>query len=119
MKISSQTHYEILKVISQTKDGMGFLRDLFPEGKADWMNFCLFSTSGIHGSYTTIEEEQLSENMEKQGSMGVSLRQGITFVVVQPRIVSMKYGIVKPETEEDFEFLKKLRESSREVASRI
>lgn len=34
------------------------LRGMFPDAKADDMNFVLFSTSGVHGTYNTIEEAE-------------------------------------------------------------
>ena len=36
----------------------------------------------------------------------------VTFVIVQPRIVTLRYGNCEPITPDDFAFLKKLRESS-------
>lgn len=96
-------HYSIYRSI----DGMGLLRSIFPDGEADEMNFCLFSTSGVHGTYRTIEEEEEEQLI------------GITFLIVQPRVVAMHYGEVYPASPEDFEFLKKLRRSSKEAVSRI
>ncbi len=40
-------------------DSMAALREFFPNG-ADPMNFVLFSTSGVHGTYATIEEIEAS-----------------------------------------------------------
>ena len=85
---------------------MAELHRWFPEGKANEMNFVLFSTSGVHGSYCTIEYCE-SENMP------------VTFLIVQPRIVCLRYGNVKPDTNEDWLFLKKLRQSSWEVVQEI
>jgi len=90
-------HYSINRAISS----MAFLRDMFPDGEADEMNFCLFSTSGIHGTYQTIEEEEADSGI------------GVTFLVVCPRIVRLTYGVVEPKTDEDFSFLKKLRRTSK------
>lgn len=97
-------HYSINKAI----DSMGLLRAVFPDGKADTMSFCLFSTSGIHGSYKTIEEYE-TENDES----------GITFIIVQPRMVRLQYGVVSPESYDDIEFLKKIRESSKDAIKLI
>jgi len=90
-------HYSISEAI----EPMNFLKACFPDDQANEMNLCFFSTSGVHGSYRTIEEEE-KENLG-----------GITFLVVQPRIVAMTYGVVHPKTPAEFEFLKKLRESSK------
>lgn len=95
-------HYNIYRV----SDGMAALKDLFPEAKADEMNFVLFSTSGVHGTRTTIEEAE-KEDFE------------ITFLIVQPRLCCLRYGNCKAETKEDFEFLKKLRKTSWEAVQLI
>lgn len=38
-------HYSI----NRARDGMDLLRLVFPDGEANEMNICLFSTSGVHG----------------------------------------------------------------------
>jgi hypothetical protein len=98
-------HYSIMRVATNI-DSMDALRGMFPEAKANALNFVLFSTSGVHGTYTTIEES------EKE-------RGDVTFLVVHPRLVALRYGTVAPQTIDDYIFLKKLRESSREVMRNI
>lgn len=90
-------------VLALEGDGMAALRELFPEGEANELNAVLFSTSGVHGFYTTIEEVQAG---------GEEAPADVTFVVLQPRIVCMRYGSCQPKTPEDFAFLMKLRASS-------
>jgi hypothetical protein len=97
-------YYGVMRLIG---DGMGALRTMFPDGEANDMNFVLFSTSGVHGTYCSIEAA------EKEAGIGV------TFLVVHPRIVSLRYGNCEPKTPEDFAFLKKLRESSWRAAGEI
>ncbi len=80
------------------------LKRLFPQGIADPMNVVLFSTSGIHGSYTTIEE------LFKPGEDGF-VPDKITVLVIHPRTVSMRYGEIKV-AKEDLEYLEILRASS-------
>jgi len=94
-------------------DGMYLLRSIFPNATADYLNQCLFSTSGIHGSYSTIEDVE-QEPQDEEGNDNL-----ITYLVLHPRVLSITYGNVRPETAEDFEFLKKLRASSHEVLARI
>ena len=91
------------RFVKSVKYGMDRLREIFPDGEANQMNFCLFSTSGVHGSYWTIEEVELNQSPE------------VTFLIVHPRLVAMQYGNVEPKTAEDFAFLKKLRQSSKDV----
>lgn len=89
------------------------LREMFPTATADSMNFVLFSTSGTHGTYDTIEdvEEEVKTN-------GFTF-DGLTFVVVQPRLAGIRYGRVYPQTPEDFDFLRMLRTTSWAAVSKI
>lgn len=102
-------HYNIFSFKGTVKD----LREFFPTGEADEMNFCLFSTSGIHGSYTTIEEIE-SRVPDSEDDPGNDL----TFLIVQPRLVTLRYGVVEVEPE-DIPFLKQLRASSWKVMAKI
>lgn len=95
-------HYSIQEIRS-----LDDLREYFPEPVADEMNFCLFSTSGVHGSYCTIEEA------ESDPEIG-----DVTVLVVQPRRVFMAYGNV-PVTPESAPYLKALRASSLAIVQRI
>lgn len=85
------------------------LKELFPEPKADDLNFVLFSTSGVHGSYLTIEEAL--EEKEEGGNK-------VTVLVCHPRIVHMQYGEIKV-TPENVEYLKRLRQSSWDAVATI
>ena len=98
---SDVVHYNIFK----TGDCLDALKEMFPDGETDEMNFVLFSTSGIHGTYQTIEDEEKAPGV------------GVTFLIVHPRIVTLRYGVVYPETKEDFEYLKKLRKTSKRVVN--
>lgn len=95
-------------------DGMQALRQLFFNGEANELNFCIFSTSGIHGSYATIEDVETDlQRIERHGAHTV------TFCVIQPRIVCVRYGVAEPRTADDISFLKKLRFSSLHAVSKI
>lgn len=94
------------------EDGMAALRTFFPDGKADEMNLCLFSTSGIHGTYTTIEEAEADFLRGNKDVDGDDCKPHITFLIVQPRICCVRHGNCLPQNPEDFAFLKKLRASS-------
>lgn len=100
--IEMPTHYKNIEIKSIDQ-----LRSLFPEGQANYLNFVLFSTDGIHGSNDTIED---CENAFSEGEKDVNL----TVLVIRPRIVSMVYGHVKIDFN-DISYLKKLRESSFKV----
>lgn len=91
--------------------GMDALRRIFPDASAvNEMNVVLFSTSGVHGSYTTIEdlEKVWAESDEDEPEATRSL----TFLVLMPRIVFTGYGQCYPKTPEDFSYLKSLRAAS-------
>jgi hypothetical protein len=75
------------------------LRSIFPEGKADQMNWCLLSTSGVHGDYGTLDDLEPGE--------------AITVLVINPRIVGLRYGHFAPEPE-DVPWLRALVRSSLE-----
>lgn len=86
----------------EAAEAMKTLREIFPDAQADENNFVLFSTSGVHGSYCTIEDCETKADVET-----------VTFLIIKPRIVQTNYGNCRPETPDDFAFLKKLRETSR------
>lgn len=96
---AEKADYCTWRLIDQ-KQGLDALKALFPAAEADEMNFVLFSTSGVHGSYQTIEQEQKAPGT------------GVTFMVIHPRLVLTRYGVVYPKSEGDFAFLKKLRATS-------
>lgn len=104
-------HYNIYGV--RADEAMALLRSIFPNGEADDLNFCLFSTSGVHGSYSKIEE------MEGPPDEDGYIPDEVTFLIVHPRLVCMRYGNVRPSGPEDIAFLKKLRASSWAAVQRI
>lgn len=95
-------------------NGMDALRQFFPNGQANEYNLCLFSTSGVHGMYTTIEEVEadLVKPDEWEDEEGNTKHDHITFLIIQPRIVTLRYGNCFPKTKDDIAFLKRLRETS-------
>jgi hypothetical protein len=101
-------HYNVCELISESI-AMDAIRTMFPKGKesVNEMNFILFSTSGVHGTYCTIEDAEADSELS------------ITFLIVHPRLVTLKYGNVTPETKEDFKFLKGLRKASWKVVTNI
>lgn len=103
----SGAHYNVFHV--KPKNGMDALRQIFEYGDADDLNFCLFSTSGVHGSYQTIEE---AESYVLGGSEDKDGFPDITFLIVHPRLCCLRYGNCIPKTKEDFAYLKRLRETS-------
>jgi hypothetical protein len=101
----------------QIQGGIAALKCIFPDGQADEMNFALFSTSGVHGSYITIEQIEASlqkyqaERPEGNDWPDDYYGDTLTVLIVQPRICCLRYGNVTV-TLEDIPYLKRLRESS-------
>lgn len=113
-------HYNLFHI----RGGIAALKDLFPEGRADELNFCLFSTSGVHGSYTTIEDIEESLRLYPNGPPDAEdwpddyCGTKLTVLIVQPRICCLRYGNIDVRPE-DIPYLKQLRQSSWEVAGKI
>lgn len=104
---------------------MAVLRKWFPDGEANEYNQVLFSTSGIHGSYTTIEEIEVG--LAKYGDDPVFAGEcwpddyagnELTVLIIQPRICTLRHGNATI-TLADIPFLKKLRASSIAELSKI
>jgi hypothetical protein len=117
-------HYNTFGV-TRGADAMAALREWFGENaEADEMNFVLFSTSGVHGSYATIEdaerwlngERDEDDEVESDGEDGCP---DVTFLLVQPRIVCLRYGNCQPKNADDIRWLKKLRASSWKAARKV
>lgn len=110
----NSAHYSIMALENPVDGGMDALRGMFPDGKADELNAVLFSTSGVHGTYNTIEEaEDFLNGRDLDGIPGV------TFVVVHPRLVALRYGVCNPQSQNDIDFLKQLRASSHAELAKI
>jgi hypothetical protein len=108
---SSDAYYSVLKL---TGDGMEALRQIFPDGEANEMNAVLFSTSGVHGTYCLIEA--VEDYMQREVRDGP---RDVTFCLIHPRIVCMRYGTAEPRTADDIAFLKKLRASSLRALANV
>jgi len=109
------SHYTVFSLKSGDGSGMDALRSFFPDAKVDDMNLILFSTSGVHGSYLTIEDVEgiINNKNEDNGEPEV------TFLIIQPRRVTLRYGQCIPKNADDIAFLKKLREDSHKVIATI
>jgi hypothetical protein len=94
------------------ENAMAALREFFPNGEAGELNLVLFSTSGVHGTYGTIEEAEADIGRGNKDEDGDECTPEVTFLVVQPRICCLRYGNCRPVNAEDIAFLKKLRETS-------
>lgn len=104
--------------------GMKNLRALFPTGTPDELNVVMFSTSGVHGTYTTIEEVEASIARYGDGATFDGdepddyVQPILTVLVMQPRLVCTRYGSVLVEAA-DIGWLKELRRLSWNALGRI
>lgn len=114
---NDSVHYSVIAK-DQGINGMDALRSIFPNAEAEEMNFVLFSTSGVHGTYNTIEEAEKSLTGEFDED-GDEFCDEVTFLIVNPRLVSLRYGVCNPKNQDDIDYLKRLRESSHRVVASI
>jgi hypothetical protein len=102
------SHYQVSAIRNTIDD----LREMFPEGKADSMNWVIGSTSGVHGSYTSLDEILAGRNLtEDDDDYCGNL---FTVLVIQPRRVRLLYGNVTITNDGDMAFLRGLIASSLE-----
>lgn len=113
-------HYNIYANVT-----MENTRAIFPKWQADEYNICVFSTSGIHGTYTTIEDIEASfkkygENAKfEDGEEPDDWESGyLTVLIFHPRIVCMRYGHMKISMA-DIPGLRKLRKSSAKEFAKL
>lgn len=103
-------HYSVMRMNGDI-EGMSAIRAMFPDAQADEMNFVLFSTGGISGTYDTIEEAG--------ASLKCDTPKDVSFLIVHPRRVALRYGSCVPKTQDDIDYLDRLRASSHEAMSKI
>lgn len=121
----SVVHYDEGPDGKQSPDaGRMFLKSLFPSGSAYFENVVLFSTSGVHGNYRTIEDIEGFLNRRADGELTTDDldlgRDGdvLTATVYQPRLCCLRVGRVRVELG-DLGWLRSLRRTSHEVIARI
>lgn len=99
--ISMPAYYQVKKL-----NGMEDLKECFPNGQADDLNWCFIGLSGVHGSYMKLDDLNPGYRNE-EGDY-----QQITVIVFRPRTVVALYGEVKVKSKKDEEFLRGLAEST-------
>lgn len=124
----SGAHYNIF-AFHDPEAGWRELREVFqdPEKDVDNMNLVVFSTSGVHGMYTTIEEIEAGLRKYPDGPPETEddgcwpddyYGDELTTTIYQPRICCLRYGRVRV-TLERVPYLKELRRRSWEVFQQI
>lgn len=95
------------------------LKTVWPFGKADELNFCLFGTSGVHGRHGSVDALRRSFNrygLRDWDAINAEAPDDyddtITFLIVHPRTVTLRFGNVTIKSESDLAYLETLRDSS-------
>ena len=96
------THYHVFDSIKTIED----LKTIFPDGKADDLNWVFLSTSGVHGTYTSLDDLEkdpdYAENIDDEGNTH------ITVLVLHPRMCCIKFGEMKFNLKADSAYLRGL-----------
>jgi hypothetical protein len=118
-------HYNIYSASHDPDAAIVGLREWFDsDDKINSLNFLLFSTSGVHGCYTTIEEIERSMKRYPDGPPeGDDCPEDyctpeITFLIVQPRIVGMTYGNATIRDMDDVRWVKRMRKLTAAVIAK-
>jgi hypothetical protein len=100
--IQIPAHYSVAKI-----ESLDELRELFTEATRFDLNWLVCSTSGVHGSYATLD--QIEECLEGRGEYCHEADHEhddwLTVLVIQPRLVALRYGQIQI-TRDDIPFLR-------------
>ena len=92
------------------------LKAHFPQDRADKYNWLLGSTSGIHGSSTTLDNLEDPHFLE-ENELDPRDIEAFTILIIQPRVVRFTYGTVGIRSEDDANWLRGIIiESIAEIA---
>lgn len=98
-----------------------WIREKFgPQAQADEYGLVLFSTSGVHGSYMTLDRVV----GDWEGARNMPDPTSITFLCVEPRLVRMTYGNLPlspsdPDTPMRLSWLRELARSTIKAVEKI
>jgi len=106
-------HYHVFDGVKSIED----LKTIFPEGKADDLNWVFLSTSGVHGSYTTLED--LEKDPDYADSIDEDGNSHITVLVLHPRMCCIKFGHMKFNLKKDSAYLRGLVKSTVEEITKF
>ena len=114
----SHSHYSVCSL-----DDIDDLKRIFPEGKCNTLNWFYLSTSGVHGSYTTLDDIEKGWDIVKKEGWDEEVDdwpegycgRDITVGVLMPRMAKVIYGNIELETRDDIRWLRELLNSSIEA----
>ena len=79
------------------------------------MNLLFGSTSGIHGSNTTLNELANEVEYSKENEINRDHDEAFTILIIQPRVVRLTYGTIGIRNDEDIEYLRDLISQSVQI----
>lgn len=119
-----QGKYETWPLPGKTNDDRWLcLKACFDNDRPD-LNWLIGSTSGIHGSYTTLNdlenpESEYHQDMKAEGEtyeQVIGNLEAFTILIIQPRVCRIIYGTIGIRSKEDFHWLRnKIDESVHEI----
>lgn len=89
------SHYAVHESLKTIDD----VKAHFPDGKADARNWFVASTSGVHGTYDTLDDIEYG----KDGHFPTHL----TVLIIHPRTVVLKFGVIEVH-QDDIAYLRGL-----------
>ena len=109
LKHNESAHYSVYSLGETEKERWETLRTTFENGPNE-MNLLIGSTSGIHGSYATLDDlenpnSEYRQEMEEEGFF-INDEEAFTVLVIQPRLCSLMYGTIGIHSKEDFNWLR-------------
>lgn len=106
---SGGAHYTIWRL-----DSIDDVREHFPDGTDYQLNWLFVGTSGVHGSYASLDdvEDQIRAPRDTPEDEDADPPM-VTLLIVQPRLVKTTYGTV-PVTLEDIAWLRTVVEDTAE-----
>ncbi len=112
MKLYFAPHYEVFDSIKTIED----IKIIFPKGEADDINLFIASTSGVHGTYRTLDDIQRyhTDPIKYRLDEGIESEEyfpELTVLVIHPRLVCLRYGNIEVNPD-DIPYLRKLINSS-------
>ena len=90
-------HYKVIPLESFEQ-----VREHFSPTTDYTLNWLILSTSGVHGTYTTLDEIEDCDGLDEYGD---TCPTDVTVLIVCPRLVVMKYGHFEV-TEDDIRWLR-------------
>lgn len=111
-------HYKVEEIKGTNDEVWQQIKEIFPDNKADNLNWIFGSTSGVHGSYITLDKladpeywKEFNEDKDPEDHIDRT-ELDFTFLIIQPRLCVMYYGTLYIRNDEDSEWLKTVITSS-------